>query len=71
MADDLRRWLEKLDLAKYAETLAEHEVLRSTPCKLCAIYSAPNTLAPIYAASTDCLSFLIHYKSYAPLSSSS
>ena len=26
MADDLRRWLEKLDLGKYAEILAEHEV---------------------------------------------
>jgi hypothetical protein len=26
MADDLARWLEKLDLGKYAEILAEHEV---------------------------------------------
>jgi hypothetical protein len=26
MSDDLRRWLEKLDLGKYAEILAEHEV---------------------------------------------
>jgi class 3 adenylate cyclase/tetratricopeptide (TPR) repeat protein len=26
MADDLRRWLDKLDLGRYAEILAEHEV---------------------------------------------
>ena len=26
MADDLARWLEKLNLGKYAEILAEHEV---------------------------------------------
>ena len=26
MADDLAQWLEKLDLGKYAEILAEHEV---------------------------------------------
>src|SRR5215468_5050672 len=32
MADDLARWLEKLDLGKYAEILAEHEVsLRDLP----------------------------------------
>src|SRR5215471_15531437 len=32
MADDLARWLEKLDLGKYAEILAKHEVsLRDLP----------------------------------------
>src|SRR5262249_31593905 len=32
MADDLAQWLEKLDLGKYAEILAEHEVsLRDLP----------------------------------------
>src|SRR5215475_13573819 len=32
MADDLARWLEKLDLGKYAEILAQHEVtMRDLP----------------------------------------